>query len=96
LRELEGDELYRLLPSIRQSVRVSTRQPLHVSGFELSRHGTLAFNITAEFEITHSHEQMRSFVMVAWDHAAWLHIELAHSDAVLDEQDVLRAPIEDV
>ena len=70
--------------------------PGYVSGFELNMRRTLAFDVAAQIEIGHGHNQVRAGVVVFGDNAAGLQFEIGDAHAVVDEQDVAGAAVEDV
>ena len=53
-------------------MRESTWNPGDVSGFELPGGGAFAFDIAAQLEIAYCNYEVRSGMIVPWDHAPGL------------------------
>jgi hypothetical protein len=94
--EFQGDELGWLVAYVGQGVGVAAGEPLHVAGLENARHGALAYDIAAHLQVGYRDQQVRAGVVMAGHGGAGLQLGLGDADAVLNEDDVLRATGEDV
>ena len=94
--EFQGDELGWLVAYVGQGVGVAAGEPFYVAGLENAGHGALAYDIAAHLQVGYGDQQVRAGVVVAGHGGAGLQLGLGDADAVLDEDDVLRASGEDV
>src|SRR5580692_8502033 len=94
--EFQGDELGWLVAYVGQGVGVAAGEPLHVAGFENAWHGALTYDIAAHLQVGYCDRQVRAGMVMARYGGARLQLGLGHADAVLHEDDVLRASGEDV
>ena len=94
--ELQGDELGWLVAYVGQGVGVAAGEPLHVAGLENAWHGALAYDIAAHLQVGYCDQQVRAGMVMAGHGRAGLQFGLGDADAVLNEDDVLRASGEDV
>jgi hypothetical protein len=96
LVEFQGDELGWMVAYVGQGVGVAAGEPLHVAGFENAWHGALTYDIAAHLQVGYRDQQVRAGMVMARHGGAGLQLGLGDTDAVLNEDDVLRASGEDV
>jgi hypothetical protein len=96
LVEFQGYELGWLVAYVGQGVGVAAGEPLHVAGLENAWHGALAYDIAAHLQVGYRNQQVRAGMVMAGHGGTGLQLGLGDADAVLDEDDVLRASGEDV
>jgi len=94
--EFHGDELGWLVAYVGQGVGVAAGEPLHVAGLENAWHGALAYDIAAHLQVGYRDQQVRAGMVMAGHSGAGLQLGFGDADAVLNENDVLRASGEDV
>jgi hypothetical protein len=94
--EFHGDELGWLVAYVGQGVGVAAGEPLHVAGLENAWHGALAYDIAAHLQVGYRDQQVRAGMVMTGHCGAGLQLGFRDADAVLNENDVLRASGEDV
>jgi hypothetical protein len=81
-------------------VGVAAGEPLDVSCFEVAghfaRHWAGAGDVAEKVEVGDCDQQMQAGVVVHGDHASGLELELGDADAIFDEENFLRAALQDV
>jgi len=77
-------------------VGVASGEPFDVSGFELGRGGAAAFDVAAEVDVGDGDDEVRAVVVMAGDDASGLELDFGDAGVVFDEEDFLRAGVEDV
>ena len=96
LRKFQCDQLGVLFPDVGQGVGGAAFCPGYVSGLELNVGRALAFYVAAQIEIGHGYDQVGAGVMVFRDDSAGLQFEVGDAYAVLDEENVAGAAVQDV
>jgi hypothetical protein len=96
LRKFQGDQLGVLLAHVGDGVSVAAFSPRYVSGFEFHLRRGLAFNVAAQIEISQGYHEVGTVVMVFGYDSAGLQFQVGGADAVLYEEDLLGAAIQDV
>ena len=70
--------------------------PDYVSGLDLNLGWGIAFDVAAQIQIGYSHDQVRAGVMVLGEDSTGLQVELGDADAVVDEENVVGAAVQDL